>query len=220
MTPPASEKCGLLSSDQHCLASCTSNGINAEQASGLFSVLTISSLSAHASALSEERGLERFQNSRHSKRIGISDGEVKAKIGRIKRGGRHMKAAHFLLAILMLVGLLLSAGPAAAFSDTNAHAYTSSTCGTHVPSVISGRNGYIFYFCRAGSAATSWKAEILNSSNNPIPACTPAPSWANLPPNVRAITCSSLPLGTIKTKVSWYVGGSPLMEHPHNTFNQ
>lgn len=128
---------------------------------------------------------------------------------------------YFLLAILMLLGLLLGADPAAAWSDTKPHAATNNTCVTHIPSIINGKNGYTFTFCRAGSAATSWMAEIRDSSNNLITACTPnTGGWTNLPPNYKAITCTSLPVGTIKTKVFWYVGGSPQMDHPHNTFNQ
>lgn len=146
-----------------------------------------------------------------------------SKTDRIKRGGRHMKAGtYFLLGILILIGLLLSAGPAAAGSDTNAHAYTTTGCTIHVPSIIYAQgSSYTFVFCRAGSAATSWKAEIRNSANALIGTCSPNPtSWANLPPNTRSITCTNLPGGTIKTKVFWYVGGSPQMEHPHNVLNQ
>lgn len=128
---------------------------------------------------------------------------------------------YFLLAILMLVGLLLGAGPAAAWSDTNAHAATNNTCVNHVPSIIYGRAGYTFTFCKAGSAATSWMAEIRNSSNYLITTCAPNPTvWTPLPPNDTKITCTSLPVGTIKTKVFWYVGTSGQMSHPHNTLNQ
>jgi hypothetical protein len=126
-----------------------------------------------------------------------------------------------LLGILMVVALLLDVGPAAAWSDTSAHVATNNSCVTHIPSIIYGQGGYTFTFCKAGSAATSWMAEIRNSSNNLIAACSPNPAgWANLPPNDRTITCTSLPVGTIKTRVFWYVGTSQQMAHTHNTLNQ
>lgn len=50
MAPQASEKCGLLSPDHHHIGSCAGKGIDPEQVLGAFSMLTISSLFARASA--------------------------------------------------------------------------------------------------------------------------------------------------------------------------
>jgi hypothetical protein len=60
MTPQASKMCSLLSSDHHRLAFWRSNGINAEQVSGSFPILTILSLSPQASAQSEKNFLTLF----------------------------------------------------------------------------------------------------------------------------------------------------------------
>lgn len=133
--------------------------------------------------------------------------------GEMKIGSQLVAAA------LTLVVLSIAAFPTIVWSaDTNAHAYTDANCTTHFPTTFTG-SSKTFVFCKAASGATSWSAEIRNSSNALITTCSPNPlSWTSLPPNTQAITCSGLPLGTIKTKVFWYVGGSPMMEHPHNTF--
>jgi hypothetical protein len=57
MAPQASKQGSLLPPGHHRIGSCTSNGINSEQVSGTFSVLTISSFSPQASAQSSMRVL-------------------------------------------------------------------------------------------------------------------------------------------------------------------
>ena len=60
MAPQASKKCGLLSPDHHRFGSCTSNGIDSEQVTGTFSVLTISLLSLRTSAQCEKKAPDTF----------------------------------------------------------------------------------------------------------------------------------------------------------------
>ena len=60
MAPQASKKCGPLLPDHHHIGPRTSNGIDSEQVPGIFSILTISSLSPQTSAQSEKRFLRPF----------------------------------------------------------------------------------------------------------------------------------------------------------------
>jgi hypothetical protein len=53
MAPQASEKCGLLPPDHQQIGCYASNGIDSEQVSGTFPVLTVSSLSLRTSAQRE-----------------------------------------------------------------------------------------------------------------------------------------------------------------------
>ena len=128
-----------------------------------------------------------------------------------------MKRGSQLVTTLVSFCLSIAALPTISWSaDTNEHAFTNSNCTTHFPATFTGAT-QSFVFCKAASGATSWSAEIRNSSNSLIATCTPNPlPWTSL--NSQAINCTNLPIGTVKTKAFWYVGGSPLMEHPHNTY--
>ncbi len=141
-------------------------------------------------------------------------------------GGEEMKTSstsRCLIGIFFIIsGLLISAGPAAGGADSNAHYATGNNCSTHVNTPTHYYQGatYTFYLCQTASGATLWQSQILDANNNTITTCTPAPPYNQmtaLGPTLQSITCTGLPLAvTVKAKVLWYVGNSPLMEHIDN----
>ena len=72
MAIQASKKCGLLHPDHQRIGSCTSNGIDSNQVSGTFFVLTVSSLSPKASAQRRKRLLALFLRSSAENNEGLS----------------------------------------------------------------------------------------------------------------------------------------------------
>jgi hypothetical protein len=154
--------------------------------------------------------------------IGLSDGAVQVKRVHVKRGGSQMKTGtFFLLASLMLVGLLLAAGSAAAWSGTDAHFATSGNCASHVtePTHTFVGSSFTFNLCRANSQATKWRVQMLNYLSQPITTCsniTP-PSQLTAVSTPLTFTCTGLLLNkTTQAKVFWVVGASSEMQHTDN----
>ena len=203
MAPQASEKCGHLLLDHQQIGCCASNSIDSGQVLRRISIKRGKVSDLH------------FQYQFHDHK----EDTKKLDAVHTKYGGGNVKTrTYFLVACLMLVGLFFMTDPAAAI-DTSTHS-ENSTCTTHLPATITGPN-FTFTFCQAGSAATSWSAEIRNSANGLIATCNPNPlAWTSIPPPNQQIVCTNLPFGTIKTKVFWYVGGSPLMDHPDTTLRR
>jgi hypothetical protein len=124
---------------------------------------------------------------------------------------------YFLLASLMLLGLLLAAGSAAAWSGTDAHYATTNSCNTHVtePTQTFVGGSFTFNLCQANSQATKWRVQMLNYLNQPITTCTPTPP--SVLTNVSTpltFNCTGLLLNkTTQAKVFWKVGTSSEMQH-------
>jgi hypothetical protein len=127
---------------------------------------------------------------------------------------------YFLIASLMLVGLLLAAGPAAAWSGTDAHYATDSSCNIHVttPTQTFQGGSFTFNLCQANSQATKWRVQMLNYLNQPITTCAPTPpSQLTNVQTPLTFTCTGLVLNQItKAKVFWKVGSSSEMQHTDN----
>ena len=127
---------------------------------------------------------------------------------------------YFLLASLMLVGLLLAAGSAAALSGTFPHYATAGNCANHVtePTHTFTGGSFTFILCQGNSQATKWRVQMLNYLNQPITTCTPTPpSQLTNVVSPLTFTCTGLLLNKItQAKVFWKVGTSSEMQHTDN----
>lgn len=126
-----------------------------------------------------------------------------------KRGGLEMKiGSSFLIATLMVVGLLVTAGPASAWSDSMPH-YGDSTCTTHMPPGSSGQHlgtSYTFTMCRANSTADTWGASIIKKGITSTTICSVA--MHSVPVNgIDSFPCSPIPTGVYTAVIQYTVPG-------------
>lgn len=125
-----------------------------------------------------------------------------------------MKTSSYLLfAGLMVVGLLLTAGPASAWDDAMAHNdFGSGTaslgnCTSHMPPQQNlGSNPVTFKLCGANSGATDWSLEIRrNVSPYPLVAGC---SWAKRPVAQSTFPCSVIQVGEYRAIIKYWVNST------------
>ena len=133
-----------------------------------------------------------------------------------------MKTSSYLLfAGLMVVGLLLTAGPASAtWPDAMAHndiasGSTSSSpgqCTLHMidPTNLGTPNPVWFKLCVANSGATEWSLEIRKDVS-PFPLVTGC-SWSRRSISQSTFSCSITTAGKYRANIVYYVNGNPF---PH-----
>jgi hypothetical protein len=115
-----------------------------------------------------------------------------------------MKAStYLLLAGLMVVGFLLSAGPVSAWPDSTMPHYGKSQTDCSQDHMVSGTHvgtSYTFVLCKANSTADKWGASITKKNGPTICslAMEPVPSSG-----YKLVRCTSIPTGIYTTTI-WY----------------
>ena len=125
-----------------------------------------------------------------------------------------MKTSSYLLfAGLMVVALLLTAGPASAWDDVMAHNdFGSGTaslgnCTLHMPVQQNlGPNPVTFKLCIANSGATEWSLEIRKDVS-PYPLVTGC-SWSRRAVTQSTFQCNITTTGKYRANIVYYVSGN------------
>lgn len=114
-------------------------------------------------------------------------------------------STYLLLTSLMVVGLLLNAGPALAWpSDNMPHVGQTSACIAHLPSGTHLGATYTFRLCVGNSQATTWSATVIRQNGTPLTGC----GLDNQPVSVNNFTCTGIPTGVYSVTVRYKVGTS------------
>jgi len=119
-----------------------------------------------------------------------------------------------MVAILMVVGLLLTAGPASAWGDTSMpHFGRDVACSDHMvnPTSLGSPGLKTFYLCKLNSGATQWSFTIVRNSVPPVNVCTM--SYRDATATLAYQCPNSLNSGSYKGTISYYINGSPFVGH-------
>ena len=115
--------------------------------------------------------------------------------------------SYFLVATLMIVGLLLTSNPALAWPDAMPH-FGDGGCLSHMrnPTHV-GKSPYKFYLCKANSQSISWTAYIRNKVTGFKPSNCGVTNQQVPANGISTFTCS-VPAGAYTATISYTVSGS------------
>lgn len=143
-----------------------------------------------------------------------------------------MKTSTYLLcAGLMVVGLLVTVGPASAWPDTMPHhdfdsgsiLDSSGQCSSHMPDPKNlgtpASSTLTFKLCKASSGASEWSTEI-RSDVFPYQLVSPVCSFARVTIATNTFHCSVPNPGNYRSTIKYWVTNSPFAGHADRKFTR
>ena len=135
--------------------------------------------------------------------------------------------AYLLFACLMLIGLLITAGPVSAWPDTMPHHDSDSgsdvnaigVCTTHMPDPKSLGSNPWFKLCKASSGATKWSHEIRGDVF-PYTLVSTQCSFSQVAISTSKFNCSVPDSGDYRSTIKYWVGNSMYAGHADRTFHK